>query len=70
MCHTAYPLCMPSIESLEIDDNNDKIERLLKIENQIKDLENSIIHVLERVNIDNSNCRISNARGASNIRAL
>jgi hypothetical protein len=43
------------IESLEIDDNNDKIERLLKIENKIKDLENSITHVLERVNIDKNN---------------
>jgi len=46
------------IESLEIE-NNDKTERLLKISNKILDLENSITHVLDRVNIDkNNNCPI------------
>lgn len=46
------------INSLDID-NTDKSERLLKIDNKIKDLENSITHVLDRVNIDkNSVCPI------------
>ena len=42
------------IDSLEIE-TNDKLERLLKITNKIKDLENSITHVLDRVNIDKNN---------------
>jgi hypothetical protein len=42
------------IESLDID-SNDKSERLLKITNKIKDLENSITHVLDRVNVDKNN---------------
>lgn len=39
------------IQSLDIE-QSDKIERLLKISNKITDLENSINHVLERVDID------------------
>jgi hypothetical protein len=46
--HYAY------IDSLEIEEN-DKLERLLKITNKINDLENSITHVLDRVNIDKNN---------------
>jgi hypothetical protein len=46
--HYAY------IDSLEID-SADKTERLLKITNKIKDLENSITHVLDRINIDKNN---------------
>lgn len=46
------------IDSLDIEPC-DKSERLLKIANKIKDLDNSITHVLDRVNIDkNSICPI------------
>ena len=46
------------IDSLEIE-TNDKLERLLKITNKMKDLDNSITNVLDRVNIDkNSVCPI------------
>ena len=51
--HYAY------IESLDIDDDIEKNERLQKISNKIKELESSITNVLERVNIEkNDTCPI------------